>query len=144
MTTLKFVLALALGLLTSALHAQSFPSKSVHLIVGGGAGSFPDQVARQIGAGLSALWGQQVVIDNRPGRHAAMVELIKASPDGHTLALATMSHLVFNRYLMDNMPYDPQRDLAPVGTVLSGPMAIVAHPKFPASSFAELVSAARR
>jgi tripartite-type tricarboxylate transporter receptor subunit TctC len=143
--TLKFIAALAIGLLSAAatLHAETFPTKPVHLIVGGGAGSFPDQVARRVADRLSAIWGQQVVVDNRPGKHVAMIELIKAAPDGYTLALGTMSHLVFNTHLMSHMPYDPQRDLSPVGMVLSSPMVVVAHPKFPAGSLAELLAAAR-
>jgi tripartite-type tricarboxylate transporter receptor subunit TctC len=142
----RAIVALAFAFLVaaSAVRAQTFPTRPVHLLVGGGSGSFPDQVARRLGEQLSSIWGQRVIVVNRPGKHVAMLELINASPDGHTLALATMSQLVFHGFLMNDMPYDPDRDLAPVGTVLSGSMMLVAHPTFPAASLAELVAAARR
>ena len=131
---------------TLGARAQSFPDKPVRLVVGAGAGSFPDQVARRLADGLSAQWGQPIVIDNRPGAGgiAAMNEFTKAPADGYTLALATMSQLVFNRYLFHGLPYDPVRDVQPVGTVMSGSMMIVAHPAFAAGSIGDLVSMAQR
>ncbi len=127
-------------------RAQGFPDKPVHLIVGAGAGSFPDQVARRLADGLSAQWGQPIVVDNRPGAGgiAAMSEFSKTPADGYTLALATMSQLVFNRHLFRSLPYDPVRDVQPVGTVMSGSMMIVAHPAFAARSIGDLVSLAQR
>src|SRR5436190_18406275 len=143
---LRSTLLLALCLCaTLGARAQGFPNKPVHLIVGAGAGSFPDQVARRLADGLSGQWGQQIIIDNRPGAGgiAAMSEFAKAPADGYTLALATMSQLVFNRHLFRALPYDPVRDVQPVGTVMSGSMVIVAHPSFAAHSIGELVSLAQ-
>jgi tripartite-type tricarboxylate transporter receptor subunit TctC len=144
---LHTTLMLALCLLPSlAANAQGFPDKPVRLIVGAGAGSFPDQVARRLAEGLSAQWGQPIVIENRPGAGgiAAMSEFAKAPGDGYTLALATMSQLVFNRHLFHDLPYDPVRDVQPVGTVMSGSMMIVAHPGFSARSIGDLISIAQR
>jgi tripartite-type tricarboxylate transporter receptor subunit TctC len=95
---------------TLAARAQSFPDKPVRLVVGAGAGSFPDHVARRLADGLSAQWGQPIVIENRPGAGgiAAMSEFARAPADGYTLALATMSQLVFNRHLFHGLPYDPR------------------------------------
>ena len=138
---------LALGLCVSlGARAQSFPDKPVHLIVGAGAGSFPDQVARRLAESLSEQWGQPIVIDNRPGAGgiAAMGGFAKAPADGYTLALATMSQLVFNPHLFHGLPYDALRDVQPVGTVMSGSMMIVAHPGFSARSLGDLVSIAQR
>ena len=73
-----------------------------------------------------------------------MSEFAKAPADGYTLALATMSQLVFNRHLFRALPYDPVRDVQPVGTVMSGSMMIVAHPTFAAGSIGDLVSMAQR
>ena len=128
------------------IRAQGFPDKPVRLIVSAGAGSFPDQVARRLADGLSAQWGQPVIIDNRPGAGGitAMSEFAKAPGDGYTLALATMSQLVFNRSLFRSLPYDPVRDVQPVGTVMSGSMMIVAHAGFSAASISELTSIAQR
>ncbi|MBW8893823.1 MAG: tripartite tricarboxylate transporter substrate binding protein, partial [Burkholderiales bacterium] len=116
------------------------------LIVGAGAGSFPDQVARRLAEGLSAQWKQPIIIDNRPGAGgiAAMGQFAKEPADGYTLALATMSQLVFNRFLFQSLPYDPVRDVHPVGTIMRGSMMIVAHPGFAARSISDLVSMARR
>lgn len=144
---LHSTLLLALCLLApSGARAQSFPDKPVHLIVSAGAGSFPDQVARRLAEALSARWAQPIIIDNRPGGGgiAAMNEFTKAPADGYTLALATMSQLVFNRHLFHGLPYDPARDVQPVGTVMSGSMMIVANPEFAARSLDELVSMARQ
>jgi tripartite-type tricarboxylate transporter receptor subunit TctC len=142
-STMLLALCLCLGL---GAHAQGFPDKPVHLIVSAGAGSFPDQVARRLADALSAQWGQPIVIDNRPGAGgiAAMSEFAKAPADGYTLALATMSQLVFNRHLFRSLPYDPVRDVQPIGTVMSGSMMIVAHPELPARSIGDLVSMAKR
>jgi len=144
---LRSTMLLAMCLcVTPGARAQGFPDKPVHLIVGAGAGSFPDQVARRLADGLQAQWGQSIVIENRPGAGgiAAMSEFAKAPADGYTLALATMSQLVFNRHLFHGLPYDPVRDVQPVGTIMSGSMMIVAHPAFAASSIGELVSIAQR
>jgi tripartite-type tricarboxylate transporter receptor subunit TctC len=140
-------LLLALCLLPCVgARAQGFPDKPVHLIVGAGAGSFPDQVARRLAEVLSMQWKQPIIIDNRPGAGgiAAMSQFAKEPADGYTLALATMSQLVFNRYLFQSLPYDPERDVHPVGTIMRGSMMIVAHPGFAASSISDLVSMARR
>jgi len=122
-----------------------FPDRPVHLIVGAGAGSFPDQVARRLADQLAHRFGQPVIVHNRPGAGGiiAMSEFIKTPADGYTIALATMSQLVFNRYLFHELPYDADRDLQPIGTILNGSMMIVANPSFPARSLAELVSISR-
>ncbi|MBI3349649.1 MAG: tripartite tricarboxylate transporter substrate binding protein [Burkholderiales bacterium] len=144
---LRSAMLLALCLCVSlSARAQIFPDKPVHLIVGAGAGSFPDQVARRLAESLSEQWGQPIVIDNRPGAGgiAAMGGFAKAPADGYTLALATMSQLVFNPHLFQGLPYDVLRDVQPVGTVRSGSMMIVAHPGFSARSLGDLVSIAQR
>ena len=145
--TLRALALLALGVFAAVAHTQVqvFPDKPVRLIVGGGPGSFPDQVARRMGERLSNVWGQQVVVENRTGAAGSqsMTALLQAAPDGYTLALATMSTLVFNPYLFHTLPYDPQRDLLPVGTLFSGSMMIVAHPSLSVNSLTELVALAR-
>jgi tripartite-type tricarboxylate transporter receptor subunit TctC len=125
--------------------AQGFPDRAVHLIVGAGPGSFPDQVARRLADELGRQFGQAVVVHDRPGAGGivAMDEFVKAPADGYTIALATMSQLVFNRTLFRELPYDPERDLQPIGTILNGSMMIVANPSFGARTLAEAVAMAR-
>jgi tripartite-type tricarboxylate transporter receptor subunit TctC len=140
--------ALSLGALVGACthaRAQPFPNRPITLLVGGAPGSVPDIMARPIAERLGAALGQPVVVDNRPGAagSVAMSALLQSAADGHTLALATMSQAVFNAYLFAKLPYDPLRDLEPVTPLVTGAMALAAHPSFPARSFSEFVTLAK-
>jgi tripartite-type tricarboxylate transporter receptor subunit TctC len=123
----------------------SYPTKPIRLLVGGAAGSVPDTLARVIADRLSPQFGQPVLVENRPGAGGTLAinGLIGSEPDGHTLALATMSQAVFNRYLYSKLPYDPQRDLQPVAPLASGAMAVAANPNFAATTFSEFVAIAK-
>ena len=125
--------------------AQSYPSRPVTLLVGGAPGSVPDLLIRPIAMRLSVALGQPVVVLNRPGAAGsiAMSALLQSHADGHTLALATMSQAVFNTYLFAKLPYDPLRDLEPVIPLVTGAMALAAHPSFPARSLDEFVRLAK-
>ena len=129
----------------SASAAQVYPARPVHLLVGGAAGSVPDTVARLISERLAAALRQPVVVDDRPGASGilAMQALVAAAPDGYTIALATISQAVFNRYLFSKLSYDPLHDLVPVSPLVAGPMVIVAHPAFSANTFEAFVARAK-
>ena len=140
----------ALPLATLALmpvlsRAQSYPGRPVLLLVGAPAGTVPDVLARPVAERLSALLGQPVVVENRPGAGGAlsMTALARSAPDGYTLALATMSQAVFNPYLFARLAYDPIRDLEPVAPLVTGAMALAAHPAFPARTLPEFVALAK-
>ena len=140
--------ALSLGALACVIgraRAQSYPSRPVTLLVGGAPGSVPDIMIRPIAERLSAALGQPVVVENRPGAagSVAISALMQAPADGHTLALATMSQAVFNAHLFAKLPYDPLRDLEPVAPLVTGAMALAAHPAFPAQSLVEFVALAK-
>ena len=141
--------AAALGLVTAAGHssasAQSYPNRPIRLLVGGAAGSVPDMLARLLGDRLATSIGQPVVVDNRPGAGGiiGMEALLASPPDGHTLALVTMSQAVFNSYLFAKLPYDPLRDLVPVATLVSGGLTLVVQPNVPARDFGDLVAWSR-
>jgi tripartite-type tricarboxylate transporter receptor subunit TctC len=139
------VVAISLLLASGLAAAQPYPNHPVRLLVGGAAGSVPDIMARPVAERLSAVLGQPVIVDNRPGAAGsiAMDVLIHSAPDGYTLALATMSQAVFNSYLFTKLPYDPLRDLEPVSPLVTGAMAIAAHPSFPANTIQELIPLAR-
>lgn len=102
-------------------------------------------VARLIGDKLSVLLGEPVIVENRPGAGGiiAMQGLVGSSPDGYTLALATMSQAVFNSYLFTKLPYDPLHDLQPICPLVVGAMAVAANPSVPAHTFGELVALAK-
>lgn len=137
---------LALTALFACAHAlaQEYPSKSIRLIVPFGAGGGTDIIARGIAQKLSEAWGQQVVIDNRPGANGTIgVDLAaKAPPDGHTLSMISSSHTV-NVSLYRKPPYDLINDLAPVTQVTTQPYVLVIHPSLPAKTVKELVALAK-
>src|SRR5258708_39609204 len=99
-------------------------------------------VARLISDKLSAALRAPVIVENRPGASGmiAMQALVSSTPDGYTLAVATMSQAVFNSYLFSKLPYDPLRDLEPICPLVVGAMAIGAHPAVPANTLAEFIS----
>jgi tripartite-type tricarboxylate transporter receptor subunit TctC len=134
-----------LNLAPSFARAQTFPSRPITLLVGGAPGSGPDVMVRPIAERLSAVLGQPVVVVNKPGAAGslAVTALMQSAPDGHTLALATMSQAVFNTYLFAKLPYDALRDLEPIAPLVTGAMVLAAHPSFPARSLAELVALAK-
>jgi tripartite-type tricarboxylate transporter receptor subunit TctC len=138
--------ALFLGALPTCAAEAVYPDQPLKIVVGGAAGSVPDTMIRPIADRLSALLGQAVIVENRPGAAGiiAMEALTRAAPDGYTLAVATMSQAVFNGYLFSKLPYDPQRDLEPVASLVTGAMVLAANPAFPANSLDELVKLARR
>jgi tripartite-type tricarboxylate transporter receptor subunit TctC len=123
-------------------HPQSYPSKPLRLLLGAGAGSTPDLVARLVGDQLSASLRQPVVVENRPGPGGigAMQALVGSAPDGYTLALAAMNQAVFNSYLFSKLPYDPLRDLEPISLVASNAFSIAVHKGHSANTFGELIA----
>lgn len=125
--------------------AQSYPARPVMLLVGAPPGTVPDVMVRPIAERLAAQLGQAVVVENRPGAGGAvaMGALARSAPDGYTIALATMSQAVFNTYLFAKLPYDAQRDLEPVAPLVSGAMALAAHPSFPARTLPQFIALAK-
>ena len=140
-----FLAVVGLAAIHGTALAQSYPQRPVKLLLGGAPGSVPDTLARPVAERLAVALGQPVVVDNRPGAAGsiAMQALAKSAPDGHTLALATMSQAVFNSYLFTKLSYDPQRDLEPVALLVTGAMALAAHPSFAGSTLKDVVSAAK-
>jgi tripartite-type tricarboxylate transporter receptor subunit TctC len=137
------VIALLFGI-SGIGWGQTFPAKSVRWIVAFGAGGPGDGLARVVAPALSELWGQQVVIDNRPGANTILgTELAaRAAPDGYTLLLVS-SGFTINPTLYPKLPYDPIRDLAPVTPFAFGPAMLVMHPSVPAKNLKELIALAR-
>lgn len=137
----------ALAAPTGAAQAtDNFPSRSVTLIVNGGAGSLPDSFARPLADRLRVALGQPVVIDNRPGAGGmvAMQQLKSQPADGHTLALITNAHAVWNPHVFSKLSYDPQADLLPVAPIAVIPMALAVNPKLGVNTLEELVALAKK
>jgi tripartite-type tricarboxylate transporter receptor subunit TctC len=123
---------------------QAYPSKPVRVVVPSSAGGGTDIVARIIAPELSKRLGQQVVIDNRPGAGTMIgIEVAaKSPPDGYTLLMG-LSTLAINSALYKKVPYDPQRDFAPITQVVSSASIIVVHPSVPVKTLKELIAFAR-
>jgi hypothetical protein len=124
--------------------AQSFPSKSVRLIVPFPPGGPADVLGRIYAEKLSAAWTQPVVVENRAGAAGNIGSdmTAKASPDGYTLLLIASSHVI-NSALYDKLPYDPIKDFTPISQVAYYSLVLVAHPSVPAQSLTELVALAK-
>ncbi len=138
------VAVLALVLVPSA-SAQDFPSRPVRIIVPYAAGGSGDLLARLLGGKLSGMWGQQVVIDNRPGAGALIgTELAaRSEPDGYTLYLATDGPLTIAATLHKHVPYDWKRDFAPVSMIAVGYQVLIVGPSLPVRSLQEFIALAR-
>lgn len=120
-------------------HAQSYPARPVRVIVPFAAGGTFDTVARTVSQKLTEVWGQQVIVDNRPGGGTiiATETVAKSNPDGYTIFLSP-NGLAANPALHRKLPYDAQRDLKAVVLIAAQPMALGAHPSFKASTMSEL------
>jgi tripartite-type tricarboxylate transporter receptor subunit TctC len=136
--------AAALTLAVAPVHAQSFPSKPVHLIVSFPPGGPADISARAISDGLSVLLGQPVMVENRPGAGAvaAMQALLSAPADGHTLMLAS-NVLSTGKFLYKSVGFDPLKDVRAVVGVSKSPHLVVVAPGFNGSGINDLIRLAK-
>jgi len=141
----RLILQGLLVLAVSAAGAQTFPQRPVRIVVPYPPGSGTDIAARALGQKLTQTWGQQVIVDNRPGAGAIIgVEAVaKAAPDGYTIGIADTGPLAINPALYPKLPYDPVRDLAPVTLVAKLPFILVVNPSLPVHNVAELVALAK-
>jgi tripartite-type tricarboxylate transporter receptor subunit TctC len=140
------VALLAAGLSSStAAIAQEYPAKSIRIVVPFPPGGFSDVFARIIGAKMHESWGQQVVVDNRPGAGGNIgADIVaKSPPDGYTLVMGTIGTHAINATLFSRLPYDPIRDFAPVAFVVGADGLLVVHPSLPVKSTKELIALAR-
>ncbi len=124
--------------------AQAYPTRPLRWIVGFPPGGGADTVARIMGPWLSERLGQQVIIENRPGAstNIAVQAVVNAPPDGYTLLFYGASSVV-NTSIFDNLPFNIQRDIAPVSGLVAYPMVLIAHPTAPAKTVAELIAHAK-
>jgi tripartite-type tricarboxylate transporter receptor subunit TctC len=137
------LLAVRLG---CAAAGQDYPTRPISLIVPYPPGGGVDAMARIVGEKLSAALGQQVVVDNRAGGagNIGTRAVARAAPDGYTLLLGHTGTISINPSLYANAGYDPRKDFSGIGLIASMPVALIAHPAFPAKSVADLISLAKR
>ena len=137
--------ALAVMLLGQPVAAATFPDHPVRIVVPFPAGGSNDVVARFLGMKLYEVWGQQVIIDNRPGAGGNIgAEMVaRSAPDGYTLLLTAPGPLAVNQSLYPHLPFDPMADFAPVALVASVQIVLAVNPEVKATNVRELIALAK-
>jgi len=137
-------LACCAGIAAATAAAQSYPTKPVRLVVPFPPGGGTDLVARAIAQRITEPLGQAVLVDNRAGAGGVIgaEQVAKAPADGYTLLMGTPGPLTINPNLR-KVPYDPQRDFAPIALATISPFVLVVHPSVPANNVKELIALAR-
>ena len=144
LTRVPAVLAAAVFALPVAAFAQSYPTKSVRILVGFAPGGGTDIMARSVGAKLSESLKQQFVVENRPGANANLAAKVasEAPGDGYTLLFMSVAHIM-SKPVYKNLGYDIERDFAPITVVSDVPNVIAANPALPARTVKDLIALAK-
>ncbi len=142
-STIALILVSCMSGLVSA--ADSYPSKPVRVVVPFAAGGTTDIVTRILAQKITETWGQQLVVDNRPGAGGNIgSEIVAKSPnDGYMILMATVATHGINAALYSKLPYDPIADFAPITLVASTPSVLMLNPSVPANSVRELIELAK-
>jgi tripartite-type tricarboxylate transporter receptor subunit TctC len=135
----------AAAALSVPAFSQTYPSKSIRMVVHFPPGGPTDLVARTVGQKLTEAWGQQVIVDNRPGAGGivGVENVVRAAPDGYTLLFATGGSMAVTPAVGTKLPYNVFTDLAPISLVVINPQILVLHPSLPVSSVRELIRFAK-
>lgn len=133
---------LATFALQSFAQTSPYPSKPVRFIVPAAPGGALDVSARLFGTKLSEIWGQQVIVENRPGANGVVGTdaVVRASPDGYTILVASNGAIAVNPVVLSNMPHNPLTDLAPITIAYTSPFMLLVNAAVPANSVRELIS----
>jgi tripartite-type tricarboxylate transporter receptor subunit TctC len=126
-------------------HAENFPNRPVHILVPYSAGGAVDVLARTLGQSLAKSWGQQTVIENRPGAGGIVASqaLTQAAADGYTLILVASGHPL-NQFIYPSLPYDTFRDFTAITEIASSPLAIVVAKNSPYANLKDVLAAAKK
>ena len=139
-------LAAAAMSLPTLAQTSSFPQRPVRIVVPYTTGGSNDVIARLLAQQLQETWGQPVVVENKPGAagNIGASDIAKSAPDGHSLLLTNINIVSMNPGLIANMPFDPQKDFAPISLLGTTALALVVHPSVPANNVRELIDLARK
>ena len=145
MRTVRLILMATLALFVSALHAQTWPSKPIRMIVGFPPGGGTDIIARVVGARMQEALKVPFLIENRGGSTGLVASEAgaKAAADGYTVMVGVSGQFTMNPLLYPNLPYDPFKDFTPVTLLATFPIVIAVHPAVPAKSLEELIALAK-
>jgi tripartite-type tricarboxylate transporter receptor subunit TctC len=127
--------------------AQTYPSKPIHIVVPFAPGGITDVLGRALGQRLSEAWGQQVVIENKPGGGTGQVGteyVARSAPDGYTLLVTADATFVTAPHVYSKLPYDPINDFVPITGLGISPQALVVHPSLPVRTLGDLVDFAKK
>ena len=148
---MRVILSVLCGavLMTWSAQAQSpadtYPNKPIRIVVPFAPGGIVDTSARVIGQELSKRWGQQVVVENRPGGNGfiGVMATVKAPADGYTLLMAHTGEFAVNPAIFPDIPYDLDRDLAPITMITDAPMVLVVNGSLPIKTMQDLLAMAK-
>ena len=140
----RLITAALIAMTGAAVAQQSYPAKSIRFIVPFPPGGSTDPLARIIGQRLAEAWGQQVIVDNRPGGNTIIgtEAVARSAPDGYTILYAGSTHII-NSLLFRNLPYDSIKDFAPVTSLTRSQYVLVLHPSVPANNLQEFIALAK-
>src|SRR5687767_3658993 len=142
---MRFIIGIILALTLATSFAQDYPSKPIRMLVPFAPGGAVDTTARVLAQAMQQRVNWQFVIENRPGGNGfiATTAVQKAAPDGYTLLMAHTGEFAVNPALFDNIPYELERDFAPITMVSDAPMLYLAKAQAPFNNFRELIEAAK-
>jgi tripartite-type tricarboxylate transporter receptor subunit TctC len=128
-----------------AQATSDYPTRPIRIVVPFAPGGATDVLARLVGGKLTESWGQQVIVENKPGAggNIGAEAGARAAPDGYTLTLCAAGFMAVNPSLYAKLPYDPVRDFAPVALLVKAPLLLVVHPGVPVRSVRELIDWAK-
>jgi len=142
---MKRFLVLLVGLVSLGVEAQTYPSRPIRVVVPYTAGGPADLLVRGLGQKLTDAWGQQIVVENKPGANEiiAAQEVAKSPADGYTYLLASDAVFSLNGFLYSKIPYDPVKDFVAVSKLVNANLMLVARTDLPAGSVRELIDHAK-
>ncbi len=138
--------ALWLSVVSATAHGESYPNKPVTLVVTAAPGGVTDILARVLGQRLGKIWGQQVVVENKPGasNQIGAVSVAMSAPDGYTMLVSAEATFVINPWLYSKLPYDPVKDFVPITGLISISQALITNPSMPVQNMKELIEFAKK
>ena len=143
---MKQLLVLLVGLVSFGVEAQTYPSRPIRIVVPYTAGGPADLLVRGLGQKLTDAWGQQIVVENKPGANEiiAAQEVARSPADGYTYLLASDAVFSLNGFLYSKIPYDPVKDFVAVSKLVNANLMLVARTDLPAGSVRELIDHAKK
>jgi tripartite-type tricarboxylate transporter receptor subunit TctC len=145
MRIVGLVFAVLAFTITQAQAQDDYPTRPIRILVPYAPGGISDIAARLVGGKLTDILGQQVIVENRPGGNGfiAVADAAKSAPDGYTLVMVTVGDVSINPALFKEIPYDVDRDLAPISAVSNAPVVLAANGSTPYKSVGDVIAAVK-